>query len=241
MKAYYISNRGGIILSKLQTFQEFLAAASAQIPVFSFMINLLIAALLAALLGWIYVRYGQSLSNRKLLARNFLLITMTTMLVIAIVKSSLALSLGLVGALSIVRFRAAIKEPEELSYLFLAIAIGLGFGADQGFITTIAFFLISVIIIIKKQVAQKKDHNKNLYLTVSAVNSHKVELEQIVELLKPLCTGIDLKRFDQSKEMLEASFLVEFQDFNQLKEAKNALRELNDSMKISFLDNRGII
>ena len=57
------------------------------------------------------------------------LITMTTMLIISIVKSSLALSLGLVGALSVIRFRAAIKEPEELTYLFLTIAIGLGFGA----------------------------------------------------------------------------------------------------------------
>ena len=50
---------------------------------------------------------------------------MTTMLIISIVKSSLALSLGLVGALSIIRFRAAIKEPEELAYLFLAIGISI--------------------------------------------------------------------------------------------------------------------
>ena len=48
-----------------------------------------------------------------------------------IVKNSIALSLGLVGALSIVRFRAAIKEPEELTYLFLVIATGLGTGSGQ--------------------------------------------------------------------------------------------------------------
>jgi hypothetical protein len=60
-----------------------------------------------------------------------MMITMTTMLIITIVKASLALSLGLVGALSILRFRAAIKEPKELAYWFLAIAIGLDFGARQ--------------------------------------------------------------------------------------------------------------
>ena len=54
------------------------------------------------------------------------------MIIITIVKSSLALSLGLVGALSIVRFRTAIKDPEELSFLFISIAIGLGMGANQG-------------------------------------------------------------------------------------------------------------
>ena len=58
-------------------------------------------------------------------------ICLTTLLVISVVKSSLALSLGLVGALSIVRFRTPIKEPEELAYIFLAIAIGLALGADQ--------------------------------------------------------------------------------------------------------------
>ena len=62
----------------------------------------------------VYAKYGNSLSNRKKLMQTFVLISVTVMLVISIVKSSLALSLGLVGALSIVRFRAAIKEPEEL-------------------------------------------------------------------------------------------------------------------------------
>ena len=63
------------------------------------------------------------------------LLAVTTMFIITVVKSSLALSLGLVGALSIVRFRAAIKEPEELTYLFFAISIGLGLGADQRVVT----------------------------------------------------------------------------------------------------------
>ena len=72
----------------------------------------------------------EELSNRKIFSKNFFIITTTTMLIITVVKSSLALSLGLVGALSIIRFRAAIKEPEELGYLFLTISIGLGCGAD---------------------------------------------------------------------------------------------------------------
>ena len=71
---------------------------------------------------------------------------MTTMFIITIIKSSLVLSLGLIGALSIIRFRTAIKEPEELTYLFLAIAIGLGLGANQRTIILIAFLLTHLII-----------------------------------------------------------------------------------------------
>ena len=87
---------------------------------------MVITGILAHLVGRMYIKYGGTLSNRPAFAKNFVLVSITTMLVISIVKSSLALSLGLIGALSIVRFRAAIKEPEELSYLFLVIAIGLG-------------------------------------------------------------------------------------------------------------------
>ncbi|MCP4146171.1 MAG: hypothetical protein GY757_00335, partial [bacterium] len=52
--------------------------------------------------------------------------------------------------------------------------------------------------------------------------------------------AVNMKRFDESKEAVEASFLVEFKDFDQLNLLKNALREENDSIRLSFLDNRGL-
>jgi hypothetical protein len=85
----------------------------------------------ASLLRKAYIIYGRSMNNREYFGNIFILLAVTTCTVIIIVKYSLALSLGLVGALSIVRFRAAIKEPEELVYLFLTIAFGLAFGASQ--------------------------------------------------------------------------------------------------------------
>ena len=91
-----------------------------------FLINIFITIILSYVLGLIYAKHGSSLSNRKKLKQTFVLMAVTVMIVITIVKSSLALSLGLVGALSIVMFRTAIKEPEELVYFFIAIAIGLG-------------------------------------------------------------------------------------------------------------------
>lgn len=226
-------------MNKLQTFQEFLATQSVQVSVWGFVFNLFLAAILSFILSRIYVKYGKSLSNRQMFAGNFMLITMTTMLIITIVKSSLALSLGLVGALSIVRFRAAIKEPEELSYLFLAIAIGLGFGADQRLITMVAFIIILSIIYLKN-LSHKSEENQNLYLTITSHNPHKIELEEVVATLKKHCSAINLKRFDDTKEMLEAAFLVEFVGFQQLEESISSLRKLNDSIKITFLDNKGI-
>ncbi|MDA1364152.1 MAG: DUF4956 domain-containing protein, partial [Candidatus Marinimicrobia bacterium] len=95
---------------------------------------------------YLYMNYGRSLNNREYFANIFMLLSLATCCVIIIVKYSLALSLGLVGALSIVRFRAAIKEPEELVYLFLVIALGLAFGANQFLIGLILLIIASLII-----------------------------------------------------------------------------------------------
>src|SRR3989344_2428931 len=120
---------------RLETFEQFLVNQQVSINYSYLVLALAVAALLSFILGKLYVKYGSSISNRKKFSSNFVLLSTTTTLIIMIVKSSLALSLGLVGALSIVRFRAAIKEPEELAFLFLVIAIGLGFGASQVLVT----------------------------------------------------------------------------------------------------------
>ena len=73
-----------------------------------FVVNLVIAGLLSTIVAIVYVRFGSSLNNRRAFSRNFALVAMTTMFIITVVKSSIAISLGLVGALSIVRFRTAV-------------------------------------------------------------------------------------------------------------------------------------
>ena len=87
--------------------------------------HLMMAGVMALLVRFLFRRFSVSASGTDSISRVFPLLAIITTAIIAVVKSSLALSLGLVGALSIVRFRAAIKEPEELVYLFLCIAIGL--------------------------------------------------------------------------------------------------------------------
>jgi hypothetical protein len=97
---------------------------------------------MAQILCWHYIRFANVLSNKPKFGRVLVFLSLTTFLVISVVKTSLALSLGLVGALSIIRFRTPIKEPEELAYLFLAISVGIGVGADQSFLTVLVFTLI---------------------------------------------------------------------------------------------------
>lgn len=128
--------------------------------------SILFAVLLAAVCGEIiarvYRKYATTLGNRIAFSECFWLLAAVTTTVIMIVKFSLALSLGLVGALSIVRFRAAIKEPEELVYLFLIITIGLAAGAGQ-LLVSLSITLFSVIVIYFRN-HFKKNNQKTLSL-----------------------------------------------------------------------------
>ena len=221
------------------TFQDFLANQSVQVDLPSFALNVALAALLAWILGLVYARFGESLSNRRVFSRNFVLVATTTVLIISIVKSSLALSLGLVGALSIVRFRAAIKEPEELAYLFLNIAIGLGFGADQRTVTLVAFVVIVSLIALLRY-GRRNAPSQNLFLTVDSHNPDQVTLGRLVEIMRRHFTGVDLKRFDENADSFEASFRVEFDDFSSLEQVKRELLAVNRDVKLSFLDVQGV-
>ncbi len=205
----------------------------------TFAISLLTAAALGAVLGQVYIRFGTALSNRRQFARNFLLLTVTTTLIISIVKSSLALSLGLVGALSIVRFRAAIKEPEELAFLFLAISIGLGLGAGQGLVTVVAFILILGLIALRSLNRPQSDSG-NLFLTINSSAPDKLTSQQILEALSEVGATASLRRLDDGPETMRASFRVGFVDPQGIETFNEAMRKLSPSVEITCLEDGGL-
>jgi len=204
-----------------------------------FLLNALIGAFLSWLVSIYYKRYGSSVSNRSQFANNFILLALTTMLIITIVKSSIALSLGLVGALSIVRFRAAIKEPEELIYLFLVFAIGLGMGADQAAITVVAFVLIMSILIIKSKLGGKSGKLRRNQMQL-AITTDPISVEAVNDVLSESINIVDLKRMSQSNEKMYLSYVLESENFDSLIKVKDKLMALSPSMEVSFVDNSNV-
>tara|TARA_B100000886_G_C20413418_1_gene488150 strand:+ start:1539 stop:2282 length:744 start_codon:yes stop_codon:yes gene_type:complete len=82
-------------------------------------------------LRFLFCKFTNTFSSKISFGNTILIVTISVASLIAIVKSSLALSLGLVGALSVVRFRTAIKEPYNLAFLLLSICSGISIGASQ--------------------------------------------------------------------------------------------------------------
>lgn len=209
---------------------------SGESSILDFLINIFITIVLSYLIGLVYSKYGNSLSNRKKLTQTFVLISVTVMFVISIVKSSLALSLGLVGALSIVRFRTAIKEPEELVYFFVAIALGLGMGANQRLVTLVGALIIIAYIVIQNMNTAKKIVQQNLIVSVLNVDDKAFDESQVINLLSKYSSRIDLKRLDETGNTTELSLNVEFNSFDSIIAAKKELKSLGD-IQFSFLEN----
>jgi len=215
--------------------ESFISNQNIQVSLIDFVINLLITALLSGLLAYTYTKIAKGFSDKIITSSNFIYVAMTTMLIITIVKSSLALSLGLVGALSIVRFRTAIKDPEELSYLFLSIAIGLGLGANQRLITIIGFLIIVAIFILNK-FKSTKFQEYNLYLVLKNANSPNINMTNINELLTRHCQIVDMKRYEETNSNTELVYFIKCSNINDFNNIKNDLNKIDAKMEISFSD-----
>lgn len=201
----------------------------------NFIFSFIICTILSYLLSLLYIRYGNALSNRKIFSRNFVILALTTMFIISVVKTSLALSLGLVGALSIVRFRSAIKEPEELTYLFLTIAIGLGCGAGLTILTILAFIGFVAVIWFRHRSAKPME-GQNLYLTIKFGQESDTTLSEVVEQLRNNLQTIKLKRTDETEKNIEASFVIVVEDYEQFEKMRAGLKKLNPGIRMSFMD-----
>ena len=217
----------------------------APLSLLSFTINLLLGLILSLLLAWYYRHLGESLSNRAKFAPILPILALITLVVISIVKSSLALSLGLVGALSIVRFRTAIKDPEELIFLFFAIAIGLGMGADQRIPTIIAFLIIMGYLIVRKLLKGKffPNQEKNLYLNITTPvpSEPDVFLNGINDILKNDMQDIDLRRFDINDTEVNLVYYLKTEDQKAVGSFIKEIRKQYKGTSISIVEQNNLL
>jgi hypothetical protein len=214
-----------------------------QISAFNFIEAILLATILCLLIQFVYLKFSTSLSNKLDFSKNFIILGVATTLVITIVKSSLALSLGLVGALSIVRFRAAIKEPEELVYLFLIIATGLGCGSGQLKITLVGIG-ISLIIIIAYSffIRKNKLHGDDLVNSTIIFNKRisDKEIDEIIKNIKHFCSEMKFISLSSTENETTLNLDIKVKNFENLSKINEQIKKKYDKAKILFAKNNAL-
>ena len=207
------------------------------ISIANFIFKVLLVSVLSYFLGLVYLKFGRSLSNRASLSNSFPLLGLATMSIITVVKSSLALSLGLVGALSIVRFRTPIKEPEELIYLFLCITLGLATGADQYLISIVILigtFILNILLKKTRINSISKEGAFNVFIS----STDSVSTNQIIDLFKKNCSSINLKRYsgEVDNSNIEITLAIIIKEYSILERLKRDLYDLSPKIKVDFID-----
>ena len=208
-----------------------------QINLITFIEGLMLAGILSFIIQITYLKFSTSLSNKYDFAKNFIVLGLTTTLVITIVKSSLALSLGLVGALSIVRFRAAIKEPEELVYLFLIIATGLGCGAGQLKITFIGVIFAIIIIIIFSFIWKGKKVFDEEVLNSSIIFNRRVsdkEIDALINKINPMCLQIKFISLSSTENQTTLNLDLKPKNFHNITKIQEVIQKIDTKVKVMF-------
>ena len=207
---------------------DFFANQTIQIDLTNFVINLMTAIILSFLVQQTYNKTAKTLSNVQNFSKNFVILGLTTAIIITIVKSSLALSLGLVGALSIVRFRAAIKEPEELVFLFLIIAVGLGCGAGQLGITIIGTIIAIIIIFAHSRFESREKRIRIENFNFSIISKKKLDsnnLKDVIDIVTNSSDDCELISISQNSDGTNINLLSRFSKIGNIENINDELKE----------------
>jgi len=220
-------------------FEKYLSDFNATINLQDFFVNFLVVTLLAVCMQQFYIRFANSLSDRRKFAKIFLPLALATLLIITVIKSSIALSLGLVGALSIVRFRAAIKDPEELTYLFLIIGLGIVGGANKPLLALLSFAVIIPLLYFNSKFSNKAKVLKGK--THININTTISDAPQLINAISDQISYLELKRTDVKDGGYFYSLVSKLDDIQSVEATKNAILKLDPSARISIVDQPEII
>ena len=200
-------------------------------------VDIILATITSGFIYLAFIRFANTLSNRRQFGRIFFLVTVCTTLIIAVIKSSIALSLGLVGALSVIRFRAAVKEPEELAYLFLCISVGLGFGAGLRVITLYAAVIILIILAVRGVFFGKITGETYNF----SVTTETISIEDVAAVLRPFTDSLKIRRADSRADKNSMMFSVEFKSLQKMEHAVNELKSRDKHVMVSFISNESLL
>ena len=142
-------------------------------------IGLIMGCIVGLIIAFVYKRCYRGVLYSPTFAMTLMMMTLITTPVVMCIKSDIALSMGMVGALSIVRFRTAVKDPMDTAYMFWALTMGILLGAEL-YVHALAVVLgISIILFIMTFV---RFRNPNGYLLV--VHYDDYAEQEITQLLR---------------------------------------------------------
>lgn len=157
-----------------------LAQSAIAIDPINLLITLSLSLVLAVGILFVYRRTHRGFHFERSFSLTLLMTPPIVALVMTFIGSNLALSLGMVGALSIIRFRTAIKDSRDMVYIFWCIATGLGCGTTNWSSTVIAFFFIAIVLLALMRFDLDEGERSSYALIIKADSSPTLENSRVI-------------------------------------------------------------
>ncbi|MCP4583426.1 MAG: DUF4956 domain-containing protein [candidate division Zixibacteria bacterium] len=188
-------------------------------------INLALALVCGVFIAWLYRHTYKGPGYSTSFANSIVLLAMITAVVIMTIGNNLARAFGLVGAMSIIRFRTAVKDTQDIIFIFFSLAIGMAAGVGYHKIAIIGTLFIGFVIYLFSLTTLSSPRQKE-YLLQFSFSANGDELPSYMPVFKKYCRRhkvINVKSIEE-QDLLELSYYVKFKD-----EKKNSqfVRDLN--------------
>jgi hypothetical protein len=201
--------------------QEFSAISMGDV-----LVSITLSFLLSLFIVFIYRSTYAGVNFSSSFAGCLMMISMVTTLVILVISSNVVLSLGMVGALSIVRFRTAVKEPTDTAFLFWAIATGILCGAGYVTISILATLLLGLLFVVIFVLGKKQKFGS--YMIVARYDAGSPVEDKLMDL-----PGFTMKNKSMTREYTELVGEVRLKDNNP--RALNSLRNVEGVRELSIM------
>ena len=213
---------------------KYLIENNVGISVTQILISMCITVLLSMFIYWVYKKTYSGVMYSKNFNITIMLISTVTSMVMMIIGSNLALSLGMVGALSIIRFRSAIKDPKDIGFLFWGIAVGLSTGTGIYIIGIIGSIFIAFLLFI----FDRGIYNDNCYLLI--VKGNEINFDRIESIIKEHTNKFNLKMKNSTDIFTEATYEIKLKR-NEDNEILRELKTIENIININIVSYNGEI
>jgi len=211
-------------------FLDYIQRSSGQMTVTTVVANMLVTLLVALFIYWVYKKTYTGVLYSMNFNLTILLTSMVTAMVMMVIGTNLALSLGMVGALSIIRFRSAIKDPRDIGFLFWGIAAGLSAGTGSYMIAAVGSLIIALLLFIFKQ----REYEAYPYLLV--VRGNQIDAERLRQIVLANTENSHLRMRNTSQAGIEVIYEIKFVDERRDKQEDAMVKEIKNMDGVSVVN-----
>lgn len=199
--------------------------------------NIILALICGVVIALIYRATYKGLSYSASFVNSIIMLTMITALVIMVIGNNLARAFGLVGAMSIIRFRTAVKDSQDIMFIFFALGVGLAAGVGLYSVTIAGTLFIGLVIFVASKINYANPKKRDYLLQVICKASDNDD-NNYDSQLKKYCFNyklINVKALGEyENELMEISYYVNLKNEDKSKSLINDLKKIHGVKQVNL-------